>query len=109
MYRQGGGEGKLVRGNKQIGPEAFPPAAPVKRRTGRTIVMMKKFVIGMIRFYRKYLSGLQRRPHCIYTPTCSQYALEAVEKYGVLKGGALAAWRILRCNPFAKGGYDPVP
>ena len=47
--------------------------------------------------------------HCIYTPTCSQYGIEAIEKYGVLKGGLLTAWRILRCNPFAKGGYDPVP
>ena len=42
-------------------------------------------------------------------PTCSQYAVEAIEKYGALKGGLLAVWRILRCNPFAKGGYDPVP
>ena len=58
---------------------------------------MKKIFIGLIRFYRKYLS------------TCSQYAIEAIEKYGVLKGGLLAVWRILRCNPFSKGGYDPVP
>ena len=46
---------------------------------------------------------------CPYYPTCSTYGLEAVEKYGAIKGGALAAWRILRCNPFSKGGYDPVP
>ncbi|MCD8152299.1 MAG: membrane protein insertion efficiency factor YidD [Clostridiales bacterium] len=46
---------------------------------------------------------------CPYYPTCSTYGLQAVEKYGALKGGALAAWRILRCNPFSKGGYDPVP
>ena len=46
---------------------------------------------------------------CPYYPTCSTYGLEAVEKYGTIKGGALAAWRILRCNPFSKGGYDPVP
>ena len=45
----------------------------------------------------------------IMSPTCSQYGIEAIEKYGVLKGGLLTAWRILRCNPFAKGGYDPVP
>lgn len=70
---------------------------------------MKKICIGMIRFYQKYLSGLKRQYHCIYTPTCSQYGIEAIEKYGVLKGGLLTAWRILRCNPFAKGGYDPVP
>ena len=47
--------------------------------------------------------------HCIYIPTCSEYALEAIEKYGAFKGGLLTVWRILRCNPFAKGGYDPVP
>ena len=46
---------------------------------------------------------------CPYYPSCSQYGLEAVEQYGALKGGALAAYRILRCNPFSKGGYDPVP
>ena len=70
---------------------------------------MKKIMIHMIRFYQKYLSPLKVRTHCIYTPTCSQYAIEALEKYGALKGGLLAVWRILRCNPFAKGGYDPVP
>jgi len=46
---------------------------------------------------------------CPYIPTCSEYGLEAVEKYGAFKGGLLAFWRILRCNPFSKGGYDPVP
>lgn len=46
---------------------------------------------------------------CPYYPTCSTYALQAIEKHGACKGGALAAWRILRCNPFSKGGYDPVP
>jgi len=70
---------------------------------------MKKVFIKLIQFYQKYLSPLKGRSTCIYTPTCSQYALEAIEKYGILKGGALAVWRILRCNPFSKGGYDPVP
>ena len=70
---------------------------------------MKIIFIKIIRFYQKYLSDLKGRATCIYTPTCSQYAIEAIEKYGVLKGGLLAAWRILRCNPFSKGGYDPVP
>ena len=70
---------------------------------------MKKILIGMIRFYQKYLSGLKTAYHCIYTPTCSQYGIEAIEKYGAVKGLALTVWRILRCNPFAKGGYDPVP
>ncbi|MXP74211.1 membrane protein insertion efficiency factor YidD [Lachnospiraceae bacterium WCA-9-b2] len=70
---------------------------------------MKYILLGCIRFYRKYLSALKGYSSCIYYPTCSQYAIEAIEKYGALKGTALAVWRILRCNPFAKGGYDPVP
>lgn len=70
---------------------------------------MKRVLLGCIRFYQKYLSALKGYSSCIYYPTCSQYAVEAIEKYGAMKGGAMAAWRILRCNPFAKGGYDPVP
>ncbi|MDD7403075.1 MAG: membrane protein insertion efficiency factor YidD [Butyribacter sp.] len=70
---------------------------------------MKKIMIFLINLYRKYVSPLKRRPTCIYTPTCSQYAIEALEKYGFLKGSFLAVKRILRCHPFAKGGYDPVP
>lgn len=70
--------------------------------------MMKKFFIAMIKFYRKHLSPL-RTKRCPYFPTCSTYGLEAVEKHGALKGGLLAAWRILRCNPFSHGGFDPVP
>ena len=69
---------------------------------------MKKLCLLLIRFYRKYISPYKMY-HCIYIPTCSEYAMEAIEKYGVLKGGLLAVWRILRCNPFAKGGFDPVP
>ena len=69
---------------------------------------MKKLVIAMIRFYQKYISPY-KGTKCPYVPSCSQYGLEAIEKYGVIKGGLLAAWRILRCNPFSKGGYDPVP
>lgn len=71
--------------------------------------MMKRIMIGLIKFYRKYLSPLKRRGTCIYIPTCSQYGIEAIEKYGALKGGLLTLWRIIRCNPFSKGGYDPVP
>ena len=70
---------------------------------------MKYVLLWMIRFYRKYLSGMKGGCTCKYYPTCSQYGLEAIEKYGALKGGDLAVWRILRCNPFSKGGYDPVP
>nr|WP_207750772.1 membrane protein insertion efficiency factor YidD [Faecalicatena contorta] len=66
-------------------------------------------MIGLVKVYQKYLSPLKGHSTCIYFPTCSQYAVEAIEKYGALKGGLLAVWRILRCNPFSKGGYDPVP
>ena len=69
---------------------------------------MKKFVTSAIRFYQREITPLSP-PRCRYIPTCSQYALEAVEKYGAIKGTFLATKRILRCNPFHKGGYDPVP
>lgn len=62
-----------------------------------------------IKFYQKFLSPLKGRGTCKYTPTCSQYAIEAFEKHGVIKGFILASWRLLRCNPFSRGGYDPVP
>lgn len=70
---------------------------------------MKKIMIVCIRFYRRYISPFKQYGSCKYFPTCSQYAIEAIEKYGAIKGGALSLWRILRCNPFSKGGYDPVP
>ena len=70
---------------------------------------MKRFVLWCIRLYRQRLSGIKRKPCCRYFPTCSDYTLTAVERYGAARGGAMAAWRILRCNPLSKGGYDPVP
>ena len=70
---------------------------------------MKKLMLAMIRFYRRNLSRRKKKPSCRYIPTCSEYAQTAIERYGALKGGRMAAWRILRCNPFSKGGYDPVP
>ena len=69
--------------------------------------MIKGVLLASIRFYRKYL---RHAPCCRFTPTCSQYALEAITKYGALKGSYLAVRRILRCHPFYKGDlYDPVP
>ena len=68
----------------------------------------EKYTDKLIRCYQKYLSPL-KNSKCPYIPTCSQYGLEAIEKYGAFKGSLLAAWRILRCNPFSKGGFDPVP
>jgi len=70
--------------------------------------MMQKLFIKAIRYYQKYISPYKRYK-CPYIPTCSAYGLEAIQKYGALKGGLLAVWRILRCNPFSHGGYDPGP
>ncbi|MDR1735716.1 MAG: membrane protein insertion efficiency factor YidD [Oscillospiraceae bacterium] len=69
---------------------------------------MKRVLLALIRGYRAGISPLFP-PSCRFIPTCSEYALQAVEKYGALKGGWLALRRILRCHPFRKGGYDPVP
>ena len=72
---------------------------------------MKKVLLALIRFYRRRISPL-RPPCCRFIPTCSEYALEAVEKYGALKGGWLALRRLLRCQPFHRQKsieYDPVP
>ena len=69
---------------------------------------MKKLLISVIKFYRKHISP-HFPPTCKYYPTCSSYALEAIEVHGAFKGGALALFRLLRCNPLFKGGYDPVP
>lgn len=69
---------------------------------------MKRPLIWLIRFYQKNISP-RKKPCCRFTPTCSQYAVEAISMYGAFKGGFMALWRILRCNPFFKGGYDPVP
>ncbi len=69
--------------------------------------IIDKAVIGLILFYRKYISPL-KKPCCRFYPTCSQYAISAVQKYGAFKGSFLAVKRILRCNPLFKGGYDPL-
>ncbi len=69
---------------------------------------MKKALLLLIEFYRKFISPL-KPPSCRYIPTCSEYAMIAVERYGARRGGWLALKRILRCHPFHKGGYDPVP
>lgn len=69
---------------------------------------MKRLLLFLIRFYRVAISPLFL-PHCRYYPTCSAYALEAVTRYGAWRGGWMALRRILRCHPFHRGGYDPVP
>lgn len=70
---------------------------------------MKKILLSSIKFYQKAISPHLGAGKCRYYPTCSEYAKEAIEKYGMAKGSFLATKRILKCNPFSKGGYDPVP
>ena len=68
---------------------------------------MKAIVLAPIRLYQRVISpGLPRR--CKYEPTCSRYAAQAIHRYGILRGLVLAVWRLLRCNPFSHGGFDPV-
>ncbi|BAE86847.1 MULTISPECIES: membrane protein insertion efficiency factor YidD [Desulfitobacterium] len=69
--------------------------------------MMKRLLIGMIRIYQRYISPL-KRPSCRFYPTCSEYSIQAIQKYGVVKGCWKSLVRILKCHPFHPGGYDPV-
>jgi putative membrane protein insertion efficiency factor len=77
----------------------------VQRQTAS--VSPSNIVIELIKVYRRFVSPMLP-PSCRFTPSCSEYTLEAIRKYGVLKGGINGAWRLLRCHPFSSGGYDPV-
>ena len=66
------------------------------------------WLIGLVRLYQRSVPR-QHRGACRFSPTCSAYAIEAIQKHGAFFGTALAVWRVLRCNPFCRGGYDPVP
>ena len=70
--------------------------------------MIGRLLIALVRLYQRVLSPL-KLPTCRFHPSCSAYFIEAVEKHGAFKGSCMGAWRILRCNPLCKGGYDPVP
>ena len=70
-------------------------------------LLAKRVVLGMLRGYKWAISPLLP-PACRYVPTCSEYAMEAVERYGAVRGAVMAVWRVLRCHPLARGGYDPV-
>lgn len=71
--------------------------------------MFSRPFVYLIRLYQKYLSPLKGQPCCRFTPSCSEYAVQALTEWGVIIGLILALWRIIRCNPYSKGGYDPVP
>lgn len=79
-------------------------------RAGRALVgrLLVRGLLAPIRFYRRYLSGLKGAPTCRFLPTCSEYALEAIQTRGPVVGLGKAMWRVARCNPLCKGGYDPV-
>lgn len=70
--------------------------------------MLRRLLLAPIRWYRRVLSPLKRAPTCRFLPTCSEYALEAIETRGPVVGSLKAMWRVLRCNPLCCGGYDPV-
>lgn len=70
--------------------------------------MLRRLLIAPIRFYQRFLSPLKPVPTCRYLPTCSSYAIEAIERRGIIVGSLKALWRLLRCNPLFPGGYDPV-
>jgi uncharacterized protein len=71
--------------------------------------LFRELYLIPIKLYGKFLSPLKPLPTCRFTPTCSRYAIDAVREWGIVIGTVLALWRIIRCNPFSKGGYDPVP
>ena len=71
--------------------------------------MFSRPFVFLIRLYQKYLSPLKGGGSCRFTPTCSAYAIDALTEWGLIVGILLTVWRILRCNPFSRGGYDPVP
>jgi uncharacterized protein len=86
------------------------PAEPRLRDLPLTIYNIPRFLLlALIRGYQATFSKLMPPDSCRYYPTCSHYGYQAIYKYGVFKGGLMAAWRVLRCNPFTRGGLDPVP
>lgn len=73
------------------------------------VKLIREVFLAPVKLYRKYLSPLKPTPTCRFTPTCSQYAIDAVREWGIVVGTVLTLFRIVRCNPFSKGGDDPVP
>jgi len=82
-------------------------------RTSSVLLQARRLLVTIVLLpvvlYRRVISPMKRVPSCRFLPTCSEYAMEAVKTRGVVVGGALASWRVLRCNPLSHGGYDPVP
>lgn len=81
----------------------------MKSAVMKAVMFLRDLWLIPVRFYRRFISPLKKNPSCRFNPTCSAYAVEAVRSWGIIIGTALAIWRVLRCNPFCRGGYDPVP
>jgi putative membrane protein insertion efficiency factor len=86
------------------------PSEPKLRDLPVTVMNLPRIaLLGLIRFYQKFISPGLPPDTCRFYPSCSHYGYQAIYKYGFFKGSWMAAWRVLRCNPFNKGGFDPVP
>ncbi len=81
----------------------------VRRVFSRAVIFLRHVWLVPVRLYRRFLSPLKPVSSCRFTPTCSRYAVDAVMEWGIVVGTLLSVWRIMRCNPFSAGGYDPVP
>jgi len=87
----------------------FPPEPRLRDLPRRLENLPRLLLLGLIRLYQATISKGLPQDSCRFYPTCSHYGYQAIYKYGVIKGSLMAAWRILRCNPFNPGGFDPVP
>lgn len=83
--------------------------AMIKKAIHAAIIAVRKTILIPVKLYQRYISPLKGASSCRFTPTCSQYAIDAVMEWGIIIGPILALWRIIRCNPFSKGGRDEVP
>lgn len=81
----------------------------VRRVFSRAVIFLRRVYLLPVCFYRRFLSPLKPASSCRFTPTCSRYAVDAVMEWGIVAGTLMAVWRVMRCNPFSAGGYDPVP
>jgi len=89
--------------------DRFPPEPRLRDMPFSLMNFPRMVFLALIRLYQATLSRTLPRDTCRFYPSCSHYGYQAIYKYGILKGGVMTAWRILRCNPFNKGGFDPVP
>jgi hypothetical protein len=89
--------------------DRFPPEPRLRDLPFSLVNIPRMLILALIRLYQATLSRTLPQDTCRFYPSCSHYGYQAIYKYGLLKGGLMAAWRVLRCNPFNRGGFDPVP